>query len=88
MNAKGRRIESAALRDEAVAAVLDNIPAYMERGYKEDYCVWQLAVRIPPEARGKYGFETRHQSMSLEDGFGSYDASYEEIIYKGKTYTP
>ena len=76
------------LRDEAVDAALENIPAYTagDSYHTLEYCLDHIAAAITPEARAKHGIGYSRDEFKAEDAFGSYDAASVTITYQGKTY--
>lgn len=71
-----------ALRDEAVAAFLKNLPAWSGTKSADPY-LFRLALAMPRHA-DKYGFEINEYEIEDEDQFGRYTYDRTEVRYQGK----
>ncbi len=76
------------LRDEAVAAYLNNIPAYeqLDRNHDEKCCILRLGTALPENARSRYGFRVWSAEQRDEDQFGRYTYDVTHVEWKGRTY--
>ena len=77
------------LRDNAVAAFLNNIPAYGKKdsSHDEKYCILHLGTALPEEVQGRYGFRVWRTEQRDEDQFGRYTYDATHVEWKGKAYS-
>ena len=74
------------MRDTAVSAFLNNIPAYgkQDSGHNEKYCILHLGSALPEDAQSRYGIRVLRTERSDEDQFGRYTYEEARVEWRGK----